>query len=215
MRLVVHEIERLGQLAVLIDELHAVFLDEMAGLHLRQHAEPLEHPIGLGNQRLADVKARELLALEELHAQAMLGDQCRGGRAGRPAANHDDVGGFRLWAWARRRAALERWSSAFRWPRQAHAVGKRVGSPFLAAGSRLEARSVSEGDRTQIVRPPSLTRRASNSQRSRKELPTLSPHLLSDMLTPLSTPESLEQLFERPEVDRLGQVISRSRPRST
>ena len=65
-RLVVPEIERRRQLAVRVDELHAVLLDEVALLHLRQHVEPLEHPVGLGNQRLADVEARKALALEEL-----------------------------------------------------------------------------------------------------------------------------------------------------
>ena len=58
-RLVVPEVERRRQLAVGADELHAVLLDEVAGLHLRQHAEPLQHPVGLGDQRLADVEARE------------------------------------------------------------------------------------------------------------------------------------------------------------
>ena len=67
-RLVVPEVERRRQLAARVDELHAVLLDEVALLHLVQHAEPLEHPVGLGDQRLADVEAREALALEERDA---------------------------------------------------------------------------------------------------------------------------------------------------
>jgi len=49
-RLVVPEIERRRQLAVGIDELHAVLLDEVALLHLLEHVEPLQHPVGLGDQ---------------------------------------------------------------------------------------------------------------------------------------------------------------------
>ena len=64
-RLVVEEVERLGQLAVLVDELHAVLLDEVAALHLVQHVEPLEHEVRLRDQRFADVEAREVLALEQ------------------------------------------------------------------------------------------------------------------------------------------------------
>ena len=90
-RLVVPEVERRGQLAVRVDELHAVLLDEVALLHLRQHVQPLEHPVGLRNQRFADVKARETLALEELDAIAALGDQRGHRRSGRTAADDDDV----------------------------------------------------------------------------------------------------------------------------
>ena len=72
-RLVVPEVERRRQLAGGVDELHAVLLDEVALLHLRQHVEPLEHPVRLGDQRLADVEARKVLALEELDAVARAG----------------------------------------------------------------------------------------------------------------------------------------------
>ena len=64
-RLVVPEVERRRQLAAGVDELHAVLLDEVAALHLLEHAEPLQHPVGFGNQRLADVEARKSLALEQ------------------------------------------------------------------------------------------------------------------------------------------------------
>ena len=63
----------------------------MALLHLRQHVEPLEHPVRLGNQRFADVKPRKMLALEQLDAVPALRNQRRHGRPGRPATDHDDV----------------------------------------------------------------------------------------------------------------------------
>ena len=72
------------------------FLTKWLAFILSQHVEPLEHPVGLGNQRLADVEARKMLALEELDAVALLGDERRGGRAGRAAADDDDVNG-RSW----------------------------------------------------------------------------------------------------------------------
>ena len=53
--------------------------------------EPLEDPVGLRDERLADVKARKCLALEQLDLEAVLGEQGRDGRAGRPAADDDDV----------------------------------------------------------------------------------------------------------------------------
>ena len=74
-RLVVPEVEGRRLPAARVDELHAVLLDEGAGLHLRQHVELLQHPVGLGNQRLPDVKAGESIALEELHTIAALSDE--------------------------------------------------------------------------------------------------------------------------------------------
>ena len=47
-RFVIPEVKRRRELAARVDELHAVLLDEMAPLHLRQHVEPLEHPVCLG-----------------------------------------------------------------------------------------------------------------------------------------------------------------------
>ena len=90
-RLVVVEVERRGQPAAGIDELHAVLLDEGAGLHLRQHVQPLQHPVRLGNQRLADVEPGKPLALEQGDAHATLGEERRNGGAGGAAADHDDV----------------------------------------------------------------------------------------------------------------------------
>ena len=90
-RLVVPEVERRRQLAVRVDELDAVLLDEVALLHLRQHVQPLEHPVGFRNQRLADVESRKALALEERDRQPVLRDQRRDGGSGRTAADDDDV----------------------------------------------------------------------------------------------------------------------------
>jgi hypothetical protein len=89
--LVVPEVEGCGELAVGIDELHAVLLHEMTLLHLRQHAETLQHPVGLGDQRFPDVEPRKPLALEELHPKPLVREQGGGGGAGRTASDHDDV----------------------------------------------------------------------------------------------------------------------------
>ena len=86
-RLVVPEVERRRELPVGVRELHAVLLDEAARLHLRQHVEPLEHPVRLGNERLADVKPRKALAFEQLHAHALLRQQRRHGRSGGSTAD--------------------------------------------------------------------------------------------------------------------------------
>ncbi len=91
--LVVPEVEGRRELAARVDELDAVLLHEVALLHLGQHAEPLQHPVGLRDQGFADVEARELLALEELHPQPLLGEK-GGGRGPRgTASDHDDVRG--------------------------------------------------------------------------------------------------------------------------
>src|SRR5437867_417505 len=97
MWLVVNEVERLRQPAALIDELDRVLLDEVAPLHLGQHAESFEDEVRLRDERLADVEARELLALEEFDLAAALSDEGGRSRAGRPAANDDHVG----FAWKR------------------------------------------------------------------------------------------------------------------
>ena len=90
-RFVVPEVERGRQLAARIYELHAVLLDEVAPLHLRQHVETLQDPVGLRNQRLADVEARKFLALEQPHTNATLREQRRRGRTRRSATDNNDV----------------------------------------------------------------------------------------------------------------------------
>ena len=90
-RLVVPEVEGRRQLAVGVDELHAVLFDEAALLHLLEHVEPLEDPIRFGDERFANVEARELLALEQRHLQSGLGEKGRRGRAGRPATDYNDI----------------------------------------------------------------------------------------------------------------------------
>ena len=73
-RIVLHEVEGLRDPASLIDELHAVFFDKMAVFELIEHVQPFEHPIGLRDQRLADVEPREVLAFEQLHLVTLLCD---------------------------------------------------------------------------------------------------------------------------------------------
>ena len=91
MRFVLVEIERFGKLAVGVYELHAVFLDEVANLHLAKHIETFKDPVSLRNQRFADVEPWIVFALEKLYFVAGIGDERRHGRAGRPAANHNHV----------------------------------------------------------------------------------------------------------------------------
>src|SRR5205085_4029460 len=86
-RLVVVEVERGRLLAGGRDELDTKLLDEGAGLHLVEHVKTAEDPVRLGDERLADVEAGEALALEELDAQAVLGEEGRDGAAGRAAAD--------------------------------------------------------------------------------------------------------------------------------
>jgi hypothetical protein len=64
----------------------------VARLHLRQHVELFQHPVRFGDQRLANVEARETLSLEKLYRDAFLGQQRGHSRACRPSADHDDIG---------------------------------------------------------------------------------------------------------------------------
>src|SRR5205823_737874 len=70
-RPVVEEIKRLRQLAPVVDELDAVLLDEMAALHLVEHAQPLEQPVSLRDERLADMKPRKALPFKQLDAMPL------------------------------------------------------------------------------------------------------------------------------------------------
>ena len=91
-RLVVPKIERSRQLPRRVHKLHAVLVDEATGPHLRQHVEAFEYPVRLRNQRLTDVKPRELFTLEQLNAIALLSNQRRRRRTGRTTPNHHDIG---------------------------------------------------------------------------------------------------------------------------
>src|SRR5262249_44102041 len=91
-RLIFPEVKRSGELARSADELNAVFLDEVAALHLLKHLEPFEDPIRLGNQRFADVETWKAFALEKNDAMALLRDQGRDGAARWPAADYNYVG---------------------------------------------------------------------------------------------------------------------------
>src|SRR5262245_42645262 len=109
---VIEEIERLGQLAVVVDELHAVFLDKSAPFHPGKQVEPLQDPVGLRDQRLADVEAREALALEEEDAVTVLGDQRGHSRTGGPAADDYHIGRPRLQERRHQRTPSAEWGVA-------------------------------------------------------------------------------------------------------
>jgi hypothetical protein len=96
-RLVVPEVERRREFAARVHELHAVLLDEVASLHLRQHVQPLQHPVGFRNQRFADVKTRKALALEQPDANAVLREDRGNGRSRRTATDDDDIVVARDW----------------------------------------------------------------------------------------------------------------------
>src|SRR5262245_6346083 len=91
MRLVIPEIERRGEFAVRIDELNAVLLHEVAFLHLGEHVQTFENPVGFRNQRFADVEAWELLTLEQFDRTALLGEKGRRSRTGRATADHYNI----------------------------------------------------------------------------------------------------------------------------
>jgi hypothetical protein len=93
-RVAVVEEERLALPPARADELHAVLLDEVGVPQLRQHAEPLEDPVGLGHERLADVEAGELRPLDDEGAVTGLRRQCADRRARGAATDHDHVVGF-------------------------------------------------------------------------------------------------------------------------
>src|SRR5262249_24238331 len=93
-RLVIPEVERRRQFAARIHELHAVLLHEMALLHFRQHVEPFQYPVGLGNEGFADMKPGKAFALEQLYLVAVLGQQRRDSGPRRPTTNDDDIRGI-------------------------------------------------------------------------------------------------------------------------
>jgi hypothetical protein len=76
-RLVVPEVKGRRLLARRVHELHAVFPGEVALLHLRQHVEPLEHPVRLRDQRFADMKPGKPFTFEQLDAASLLRQQRR------------------------------------------------------------------------------------------------------------------------------------------
>src|SRR4029079_585043 len=70
---------------------HAVLFHERALLHLGQHVETLQHPVGVRDQRLADMKAGKPFPFEQLDAVPVLRNQRRRGGPRRAAANHHDI----------------------------------------------------------------------------------------------------------------------------
>src|SRR4051794_11947897 len=67
----------------------------MALLHLLQHADPLQHPVGFGDERFADMESREAFSFEQSDAPAAVGNEsCHGGSRGTTADDYHVV--FRM-----------------------------------------------------------------------------------------------------------------------
>src|ERR1051326_4973688 len=90
-RQVLVEAERVAERAVAGDELRAVLRHEVALLELLEDAEALEDVGVEREERLADLEAREALALEQQYVEAFFRQECCGGGAGGAAADDDDV----------------------------------------------------------------------------------------------------------------------------
>jgi len=70
-----------------------VFFDEVAALHLVEHVEPLQNPIRFRDQRLTNVKPREVVALEYRHTSTLLSEPGRDHGAPRTATQHNHLWG--------------------------------------------------------------------------------------------------------------------------
>lgn len=77
-----------------MDKGDAVFFDEMRGFHLGDEPQPLQRTVGKGDERFADVVAREFFSFQDEHAVAVLSQDGGGGGAGGAAADEDGVVGF-------------------------------------------------------------------------------------------------------------------------
>ncbi len=81
-----------GQHALVGDvELRPVLRHEPGALHLVPDADVAQDRVGHRHDRLADVKAREPLFLDDQHAQPRAGEVSAGRAAGRAAADDDGV----------------------------------------------------------------------------------------------------------------------------
>ena len=88
----IEEVEGLRDLAVRLHERDAIFFNECRCLQFRDHADPFQRLIGERNQRLADVIAWKLLALENQHPPAMLREHgCGAGAPRGSAPDHQHV----------------------------------------------------------------------------------------------------------------------------
>ena len=86
------EIHAAGRLGLLHPEEAAVLLDEAVRVDPLAHAREIEDRHHGGDQRFADVVARELFALAHHHVEALARHQGRGHRSGRAAASHQNAG---------------------------------------------------------------------------------------------------------------------------
>ena len=91
------EIERLGQLALGGDELHAVFLDKRAAAHLVEHLEPLEHEEGSGMSDSPMWKRGKRSRSNNCTLMTMLSQQVRDCGAAGTAADDNHLTLFRNW----------------------------------------------------------------------------------------------------------------------
>ena len=85
------KVEGLRAPAIWLNECHAVLLHEVRSLHLRDHPDALQRPVGKRDQRLADVIARKFLPLHDEHAVPVFGQDGRGTGPRRPASNENDI----------------------------------------------------------------------------------------------------------------------------
>ena len=86
--------ERLRFLAAGTDELHAQLAHKSSFLHLFQQPEPLQRPIDFRHQRLADVKPRKHVSVDQQNGRPSFGHQCRYRAPGRSSAYHDHIVGI-------------------------------------------------------------------------------------------------------------------------
>jgi hypothetical protein len=85
------EAEAVADRAVPGDKVRAVLWKKIAGLELVRNAQSLEQIVVVRQQRLADLKTRKAFALEQRYGESLLGQEGRGGAAGRPSADDDYV----------------------------------------------------------------------------------------------------------------------------
>ena len=76
------------------DQRRAALGDEAGRLDRRHRAELFEHRNAGGQQRLADMLTRKRGALEQRHAEALIGEQRRAGGPARTAADHQHIAGL-------------------------------------------------------------------------------------------------------------------------
>src|SRR5215475_14938456 len=90
-RLALAEVEAVLEIGLLVVEGSSVLDEEPVTLDAVPNTQSLEHRHHGGKERFAHVEARKGLALHQRDAEPSASEECRGGRACRAAADHDDV----------------------------------------------------------------------------------------------------------------------------